>query len=82
MITVTATEARKNFSSLIEKVNEGNSVTILFNGQPCANIIPAMPKPDRKQAFNEMWEFMSIFREAGLENWKREDIYNERAKCE
>ena len=76
------TNAQKRGNFFIKKVNEGNSVTILFNGQPCANIIPAMPKPDRKQAFNEMWEFMSIFREAGLENWKREHIYNERAKCE
>ena len=82
MITVTTAEAEQNFSSLIKKVNEGNSVTILFNGQPCANIIPAMPKFNREQAFNEMWELMSQFKDTGIEGWKRADIYNERTGCE
>jgi prevent-host-death family protein len=47
MKTATLTEAKNQFSSLIDRVRAGESITILDRGTPVARLEPVMAQPDQ-----------------------------------
>ena len=47
-IKVTATEANRSFSRLLQEVRKGNRVTITSHGQPLATLAPAENEEERK----------------------------------
>lgn len=43
-------EARNSFSSLLERVERGEEITITRHGRPVARLVPAGPKRDVEKA--------------------------------
>ena len=54
-----AYEAKTHFSSILERVNAGESFTITKHGLPVAQLIPVAPARTRdvKQVFQQLAEF-------------------------
>lgn len=54
MAKVTATEASRNFSDLLGRVSAGESIEIVRNGAPVANMVPATRRSWSAAAFREL----------------------------
>ena len=72
MQTVGAFEAKTHFSSLLEKVERGEQVTITKHGHPIAKLVPAMASKNREVKRNAIQKILELSQQhklAGL-NWK------------
>jgi len=75
MITMTESQARKNFPKIMEEISHGNVVTILSKGKPIASVTPIPQKTDRKLAEEKLYNHMSKIKSTGIEKWTREELY-------
>jgi prevent-host-death family protein len=68
MLTVGVSEAELNLSGLLDRVAQGEFVTITKQGQPVARLIPATPgnSADLKQVIEDLKEFRKGNRLNGL----------------
>lgn len=53
--SVTVAEAKARISALLDKVEEGEEVTITRHGKPVARLVPAPVGPVRRQAGDWGW---------------------------
>ncbi|HVZ68787.1 MAG TPA: type II toxin-antitoxin system prevent-host-death family antitoxin [Rhizomicrobium sp.] len=84
MRQMTMREANQQFSQVVRKVQEtGESVQVLRNGEPAAEIHPASShnarrrlSPEREKALKRLLETArhSTFKSDG-KGWKREELY-------
>jgi prevent-host-death family protein len=51
---ISATEASRNFSELLSRVSAGESIEIVRNGAPVANVVPATRRLWSAQAFRDV----------------------------
>ena len=51
---MTATEASRNFSDLLGRVSAGESIEIVRNGAPVANVVPATRRLLTPSAFRDL----------------------------
>ena len=68
MQTVGASEAKTHFSALLDRVAQGEEITISRHGVPVAMLVPgpAGPKPDIRETIKAMLEFRKGQRLDGL----------------
>jgi prevent-host-death family protein len=82
MLTVTATQATREFSKLMREVGNGNTVLILSHGKPFANITPVEDKTEREKAREELFAHLAKVECIGERDWTRDEIYGDRLRCE
>ncbi len=76
MSEIGAFEAKTHFSSLLQRVQRGEEITVTLRGKPVAKLVPVKASFDRKKARKAMEELRAIGRRAKLgkfdwEEWKR-----------
>ena len=77
MKTVGAFEAKTHFSQLLDKVANGESITITRHGEPVAQLVPAKPARD-PQALEALVEEIKRTRKGrSLEGIKIRDLIHE-----
>ena len=79
MKTVSAADANRHFSSLLQDVRSGESVTVLSRGKPVAVIAPLVQNRDeqRQAAKLHLLDRLRHQEIKGERNWKREDLYED-----
>ncbi len=73
--TVTATQANRQFSELLRKVEAGESVTIMRRGRPVAVIEPVTPEKTTRKSRRELVEFFEKMPVSEPMPWTREELY-------
>jgi prevent-host-death family protein len=90
MQTIGVFEAKTKLSSLLDRVNKGESFTITRHGKPAAVLIKPMdsPFPNAGKAIAEIMEFSKKFADAfqnidmaELTRENREDLENRYLRC-
>ncbi len=78
-IKVTATEANRSFSRLLQEVRKGNRVTITSHGQPLATLAPAENEEERKarreEALRRLEKRWATQKHITIGPWTREELY-------
>lgn len=78
MKTVTAGDANRQFSSVLRKVAQGESFTVLSRGRPVATIAPArLEDHQRLAARNGLIKRLCQQRALGARGWTRDELYEE-----
>jgi prevent-host-death family protein len=62
MATVGSYEAKTHLPQLLERVEQGETITITRHGKPVARLVPAAPTPPRPD-IAEVIEAMRLFQE-------------------
>jgi prevent-host-death family protein len=62
MATVGSYEAKTHLPHLLERVEQGETITITRHGKPVARLVPAVPLPPRPE-IAEVIEAMRLFQE-------------------
>jgi antitoxin (DNA-binding transcriptional repressor) of toxin-antitoxin stability system len=76
MKTVTASDANRQFSTLLREVGQGESFVVLCRGKAVATILPAHPEADQRQsAKRELLERLRQQRVLGARDWTRGELY-------
>ena len=76
MKTVTASDANRQFSSVLREVAHGEIVTVTSRGKPVATISPAkVANAQRSVAKMTLLKRLSKQATTGARNWKRDDLY-------
>ena len=76
MRTITASDANRNFSSLLRDVASGESVLIVSRGTPVARISPVDVKNGRMAAQEALLLRLSGQNATGERDWTRNDLYD------
>ena len=80
MHTISAAEANRHFSSLLRKVSQGETVTVLSHGRPVATISPAADAGefghDRAKARARLLARLNQEPPAGERSWTRDELYD------
>jgi prevent-host-death family protein len=83
MLTISAREANHQFSRILERAANGETVTITRRGVPVARMVPAVEKPSEtdgdKDRLRRREEILAAF-DKGFEgqsfaDWTREELY-------
>lgn len=76
MKTVTASDANRQFSSVLREVAHGEIVTVTSRGKPVATISPAKAaNAQRSAAKKTLLKRLSKQATTGTRNWKRDELY-------
>lgn len=76
MKTVSASDANRQFSSLLRKVARGTSFTVLSRGKPVATIGPAqIEQPSRDAARDLLLKRLKRQAASGKREWVRDELY-------
>ena len=79
-LTVTATEANRNFSSLLDRVKRGEVVDITSHGKTVAELRPKLPRHDsdeaRRKAVHELLAHLATVEPVTVGPWNRNDLYD------
>ena len=76
MKTVTASDANRQFSSVLREVAHGEIITVTSRGKPVATISPAkVANAQRSVAKMTLLKRLSKQATTGTRNWKRDDLY-------
>lgn len=77
MRTVRATDANRQFSSVLKKVSQGEEFLIVSRGKPVATIAPArVSEKARLASLNILMKRLRVQKAVGARNWTREELYN------
>ncbi|MFA7242779.1 MAG: type II toxin-antitoxin system prevent-host-death family antitoxin [Sulfuricellaceae bacterium] len=77
MRIVSATDANRQFSSVLRDVSQGETFTVLSRGKPVATIAPAQPLDAQRRAAKAALVARLRKQEAGGErNWTRDELYD------
>ena len=76
MKTVTASDANRQFSSVLREVAHGQVITVVSRGKPVATISPAKAANAQRGAA-KMTLLKRLNKQAitGAQNWKRDELY-------
>jgi prevent-host-death family protein len=76
---ITATEANRSFSGMLQDVREGNSYTITSHGQVVARIVPAAEDDSfKRRILSELIERARKRESLGIPvTWSRDDLYED-----
>ncbi|TAJ78415.1 MAG: type II toxin-antitoxin system prevent-host-death family antitoxin [Gallionellaceae bacterium] len=76
MDTITAADANRQFSSLLRKVAQGETVTVTSRGKPVATISPAQANnAQRTAAKKTLLARLKKQTATGARNWTRDELY-------
>jgi len=75
--TVTASNANRNFSSLLRYVASGESILIVSRGTPVAKIGSVETKTEGLVAKESLLLRLSRQKATGQRNWTRNELYDE-----
>lgn len=76
MKTVSTTDAKRNFSSVLRDVASGHVVTVLSRGKPMATIGPFQANSYQRQAAKiGLLERLNQQPALGQRDWSREELY-------
>ena len=76
MKTVTASDANRQFSSVLREVAHGAIITVTSRGKPVVTISPAKAaNTQRDVAKMTLLKRLSKQATTGTRNWKRDDLY-------
>ena len=76
MKTVSASDANRQFSALLQEVRDGVEVTVTSHGKPVARITPAKAaRPGRETARKRLIERLDRQGVTGRRTWSREELY-------
>lgn len=77
MKTVRATDANRQFSSVLKKVSQGEEFIVVSRGKPVATIAPVRTTDrSRKAARKHLLERLRKQKPAGPRTWKRDELYH------
>jgi prevent-host-death family protein len=76
LLTITATDANRNFSRLLKDVASGESILIVSRGTPVARISP-VAKTSVKAAKESLLLRLSKQEAIGSRDWTRDELYAE-----
>ena len=77
MKSVSATDANRNFSSLLQEVAKGASITLLSRGRPVAMMVPVEPNGDRRElARTALLDRLRAQSTQTTEEWRRDELYD------
>jgi prevent-host-death family protein len=77
MRTITASDANRNFSSLLREVSSGESVLIVSRGRPVATISPVEAETNRPAAQKALLSRLDTQPVTGTRDWTRDELYGE-----
>ena len=77
MRTVSASDANRQFSSLLREVSQGGVITVVSRGKPAAVIGPPNSADSRRAiAKHNLLERLRRQKASGKRNWTRADLYD------
>jgi prevent-host-death family protein len=77
MKTISASEANRQFSSLLRDVSQGEVVTILSRGKAVASIVPVNTMVKQRQdAKHRLVERLRQRKVTGQRDWTRDELYD------
>jgi prevent-host-death family protein len=73
---ISAADANREFSKLLRRVREGESITIMSHGRPVAKLVPVATE-DRVRAAAKEILFKRLRSQRGVKigRWTREELY-------
>ena len=78
MKTITASNANRNFSSLLREVSKGEEITITSRGTPVAKVISIQSTARQKNAMkNLLLSRLKTQVATGSRNWTRNELYDD-----
>lgn len=78
MATITAAEANRNFSALLRRVQQGETVVVTSRGRPVAKIAPVEPEAaEREAARRKLLERLRTQPVRVVGPWSREELYED-----
>ncbi|MDD5058082.1 MAG: type II toxin-antitoxin system prevent-host-death family antitoxin [Sideroxydans sp.] len=78
METITAADANRQFSSLLRKVEHGQTVTVTSRGKPVATISPVQANnAQRGIAKTNLLARLNAQKTSGSRNWNRDELYED-----
>lgn len=76
MKTVTASDANRQFSSILREVSHGEVITVTSRGRPVARITPAPGAGrGREVARQRLLERLRQQKATGARGWSRDELY-------
>jgi len=76
MKTVTASDANRQFSSILREVSHGEVITVTSRGRPVAMVTPARVGGDRREAARQrLLERLRQQKATGARGWSRDELY-------
>lgn len=76
MKTVTASDANRQFSSVLREVAHGEIITVVSRGKPVATISPAKAaNAQRNAAKMTLLKRLNSQKITGARNWNRDELY-------
>jgi prevent-host-death family protein len=76
MRTVRATEANRQFSSVLKQVSQGEEFLIVSRGKPVATLSPVkISRKTRLAARDILLKRLSDQKPSGSRNWTRDELY-------
>ena len=76
MVTVSASDANRNFSALLREVAHGRSYTVLSRGKPVATLGPVQSDArSRKVARKALLARLHAQPATGARGWSRDELY-------
>jgi len=78
MRTVSAADANRHFSSLLQEVKAGKSITVTSRGEPVAQITPinTTQSPARNRAMEALLARLGAQPALGI-SWTRDELYDD-----
>ncbi len=79
MKTVRATDANREFSNLLKRVNQGEEILIVSRGTPVATLTPvAKAEPSRLAARDILLKRLRKQKPTGTRTWTRDELYEQK----
>ncbi len=76
MKTITASDANRQFSSVLREVAHGEVITVISRGKPVATISPAKAADaQRRTAKTTLMKRLNSQKITGARNWARDELY-------
>lgn len=76
MKTVTASDANRKFSKVLQEVSHGEVITVTSRGKPVATIAPAQADRGRHDAARQrLVERLRRQKAQGVRSWSRDELY-------
>ena len=82
MLKISATEANRNFSKLLARVQEGEAVEITVRGEVVAEVRPVKKadqaaKTEKQRSWNEFMEKLRTQPPVGVPRGTRDELYDD-----